>query len=108
MPESPDKPFDVYADTYQVSTNPWGVTINFMLSDPMPVAPGTPPKVANVGHLRLSLENLKVLVFLMHRQVKQHEQNLGVNIQIPRQVLNALQISVEDWRPFWGEPGEGR
>ncbi len=108
MPESPDKPFDVYADAYQVTTNPYGVTINLMLSDPMPVAPGSPPKVANVGHLRLSLENLKLLAFLMHRQVKQHEQNLDVNIQIPRQVLNALQISPEDWQPFWGERGAVR
>ena len=101
MPE----PFDVYIDTYQVSTNPYTGTINFMLSDAMPAAPGTPPKTVHVGSIRLSLENMKLLAFLLCRQVKQHEENLGVNIQVPRQVLNAVQIGAEDWRALWGHDG---
>lgn len=97
MPE----PFDVYVDTYQVTTNPYAATINFNLSDAMPAAPGAPPRTTHVGSIRLSLENMKLLAFLLYRQVRQHEQALGVNIQVPQQVLNALQIGAEDWRGIW-------
>ena len=108
MPESLDKPLDVYADVFQVSTNPYGGTINFMLTDPMPVAPGSPPKTVNLVNIRLSLENLKLIAFILYRQIKQHEENLGVDIQIPRQVLNALQIGAGDWERIWGPRREGR
>jgi hypothetical protein len=95
------EPFDIYVDTYQVSMNPYAGTINLMLTDAMPSAPGTPPKSLHVGSIRLSLENIKLLAFLLYRQIKQHEQNLGVNIQVPQQVLNALQIGAEDWQAIW-------
>lgn len=98
MPE----PLDLYADTYQVSTNAYAGTLNFMLSDAMPSAPGTPPRSTRVASIRLSLENIKLLTFLLHRQIRQHEEQLGVNIQIPRQVLNTLQIGIEDWQTLWG------
>jgi hypothetical protein len=94
--------FDVYVDAYQVSTNPYAGTINLMLSDPMPTAPGTPPRSNPVGSVRLSLENMKLLSFLLYRQIRQHEENLGVSIQVPRQVLNALKIGPEDWQAVWG------
>ena len=97
MPE----PLDVYVDTYQVSTNPWAGTINFSLSDPIPVLPGTPPKSEHLVSIRLGLENMKLLAFFLYRQIKQHEHNLGVDIQVPRQVLNQVQIGAEDWQAFW-------
>ncbi len=104
MPE----PLDVYVDTYQVSTNPWAGTINFSLSNAMPPAPGTPPRMEPLVHVRLSLENIKLLGFILYRQILQHEQNLGVNIQVPQQVLNQLQIGAEDWQTFWRRPGDAR
>lgn len=99
------EPFDVYADSYQISTNPYAGTINFMLSDAMPTAPGTPPKNVHLASIRLSLENIKLLSFLLYRQIKQHEKNLGVNIQVPVQVLNAVQTGIEDWQSFWRDSG---
>lgn len=104
MPE----PLDVYVDTYQVSTNPWAGTINFSVSPAMPAAPGVPPRAENLVNLRLSLENIKLLAFFLRRQILQHEQNLGVDIQVPQQVLNQLQIGAEDWRSFWGRSGDTR
>ena len=104
MPE----PLDIYVDTYQVSTNPWAGTINFSLSGAMPAAPGTPPKTEHLASVRLSLENMKLLAFFLYRQIKQHEQNLGVNVQVPQQVLNQVQIGAEDWQTFWNRLGENR
>ena len=100
-------PLDVYVDSYQVSTNPWAGTINFMLSSATPGAPGAPPRHEHLVSVRLSLENMKLLSFLLLRQLMQHEQNLGVNIQVPLQVLNQLQIGAEDWQTFWKRLGGG-
>jgi hypothetical protein len=99
------EPIDIYVDAYQVSTNPYAGTINFMLSDALPVAPGSPPKSVHLASIRLSLENMKLLAFFLYRQIKQHEENLGVNIQVPQQVLNAVQIGAEDWQTFWKRHG---
>lgn len=104
----PEQPVDIYVDSYQVSTNPYAGTINFMLSDPFPVAPGNPPKSVPLASVRLSLENMKLLAFLLYRQIKLHEENLGVNIQVPLQVLNALQVGAEDWKTFWEHLGGDR
>jgi len=101
------EPLDVYVDAYQVSTNPYAGVINFLLSDALPVAPGNPPKNVHLASIRLSLENMKLLAFFLYRQIKQHEANLGVDIQVPRQVLNAVQIGAEDWAAFWTRLGGG-
>ena len=99
-------PFDIYVDTYQVSTTPFAGTINFMVTSAMPPMPGTPPKTDQLGSVRLSLENMKVLAFFLYRQIKQHESTLGVKIDVPRQVLNTLQIGPEDWEGFWKRSSE--
>ena len=97
MPE----PFDVYADTFQISTNPWGGTLNLNLTGALPVAPGTPPTNILVGTVRMGLEAVKVLAFLLHRQIEQHERALNIKVEISQQVLNAVQIGPEDWQEFW-------
>ncbi len=50
----------------------------------------------------MSLETMKLLAFFVHRQIVSHEKNLGISIAIPPAVLNAVQISPEDWQVFWG------
>jgi hypothetical protein len=95
------EPFDVYADTFQISTNPWAVTLNLNLTGALPVAPGTPPTNTLVGTVRMGLEAVKVLAFLLHRQIEQHERALGITVEISQQVLNAVQIGPEDWQEFW-------
>lgn len=99
------EPPDLYADVYQVTTNPWAGTINFSLSSAIPTAPGQPAKHELVATIRMSLENMKLLAFFLHRQVRQHEENLGVNIQVPTTVLNQVRIGPEDWEAFWKRSG---
>lgn len=59
-------------------------------------APGQP-----VATVRMSLEHMKLLSFLLRRQLLQFERESGVHIQIPSDVLNQLRIGREDWQECW-------
>lgn len=95
------EPLDVYCDQFQVNTNPYGSALNFFASPPAPPAPGVAPQSERLVTVRMSLEHLKLMTFMLHRQIKQHEGGLGITIPVPVQVLNALQIGPEDWTAFW-------
>jgi hypothetical protein len=49
----------------------------------------------------MSVEHMKVMAFVLMRQVKRMEGDLGVNYQVPTQVLSQLGIAREDWDSFW-------
>lgn len=93
-------PVDLYSDQFQVNIGPYGCTLNFSVSSPMPPAPGSIPGSERLASVRMSLEHLKVMAFILHRQVKQYEQQTGVRIQVPVEVLNSLRIGPEDWESF--------
>jgi hypothetical protein len=97
MPE----PVDVYADQFQVNTGVYGCTLNFLLSSPTPPAPGSAPQVERQATVRMSLEHLKVMAFILHRQLLGYENQTGARIALPVAVLNSLQIGPEDWETFW-------
>jgi hypothetical protein len=95
------EPIDIYTDNFQVSTGPFGCTLNFLASNPTPPAPGTSPQITRLATVRTSLEHLKLITFLLRNQIRAYEDQSGVTIQIPVQVLNSLRISPEDWDAFW-------
>ena len=95
------EPIDLYSDSFQLNTSPYGVTLNFMLSPSSPPAPGKTPQPETLATIRVSLEHLKLMTFVLRRQIMHHEQQSGVNIQVPSQVLNSLSISPEDWDSLW-------
>ncbi|MBI4338600.1 MAG: hypothetical protein HY680_01460 [Chloroflexi bacterium] len=95
------EPFDVYSDGYTLAGGPYGVTITFTKSGAKPVAPGSNPPMDDVGSIRMSWEHFKLMAFLMTRQVRQTEQQFGVQIPIPVQLLSSLKIAPEDWEHFW-------
>jgi hypothetical protein len=49
----------------------------------------------------MSLEHLKAMVFIMHRQLAGYEAQAHVTIGLPVEVLRAMQIRQEDWEAFW-------
>ena len=67
----------------------------------MPPSPGTPPKSERQATVRMSLEHMKVMSFIMQRSMKQYEAQTGTTIQIPMQMLNQMGISLEDWDACW-------
>jgi hypothetical protein len=95
------EPIDIYSDQFQVSIGPYGCTLNFMLTDPIPPSPGSPPKAERLATVRTSLEHLKVMTFILRKQILQVEDNSGIKVQIPIQVLNSMGVSPEDWDAFW-------
>ncbi len=97
MPE----PVDIYTDNFQMTMSPYRVTINFSLTGAMPPAPGAAPQSERLASVRMSLEHLKLMAFIVHRQVMQYERGTGVTIQLPLGLLNDLHIGREDWEAFW-------
>jgi hypothetical protein len=95
------EPVDIYSDSFQINTGPYGCTLNFMLSPSTPPAPGKSPQPDTLATVRMSLEHLKLMTFVLRRQVMLHEQQTGINIQLPTQVLHSLSISADDWDSVW-------
>jgi hypothetical protein len=62
------------------------------------------PKAADtrLPSTRMSLEHLKVMAFMLRRQLLQFEQGTGVRVEVPQEVLNQLRIGREDWDRHWG------
>ncbi|MBI2873134.1 MAG: hypothetical protein HYY00_08120 [Chloroflexi bacterium] len=97
------EPFDAYVDQFTLSVGPYGVALNFARSSPKPTAAGSVPQAEDVGAVRMSLEHFKLMAFLMARQVREIEGQLGIEIPVPVQIMNALRIAPEDWQKFWRE-----
>ena len=92
---------DVYSDTFQVNISAWGATLNFNLTSYLPPTPGTQSQAERMATVRTSLNHLKVITFILRRQVRQFETESGVTIELPTRVLSALGIAPEDWDTFW-------
>ena len=100
MPE----PVDVYADQFQVNLGPYGITLNFFLTTPIPPGvPGSAAQAERVATVRTSLEHAKVITFLLHRQIADYEAQTGIRLALPQDLLNELGIGREDWESFWKE-----
>jgi len=95
------EPFDEYIDGFSFGAGPYGAALNFQRTAARPTAPGSMPRVEEVGSVRMSLEHLKMMAFVMKRQVDDVEKQLGIEIPVAFQLLNALKISPEDWQGFW-------
>ena len=96
-----DEPIDVYFDQFQINTSAYGAVLNFMATKPIPPAPGAPPQAERLATVRTSMEHLKVMTFILRRQIMNQESDTGIMYEIPREVQNALKISPEDWDSFW-------
>ena len=94
------EPIDVYADSFTITTAAYGVALTFSLQQahPSQVSPTPPERVATI---RMSLEHLKTMIFIMKRQLTRHERETGIEVGIPAQVLSQLQVAPEDWDSFW-------
>ena len=93
---------DVYSDGVSLNVGPFGCALNFAMS-PSTAQGGAPAALAQpVATIRMSLEHLKVMAFLIRRQLRDYERQSGVEVSIPADVLNQLRIGREDWDECWG------
>ena len=94
-------PLDFYADGFQITTTAYGCALNLVRSGSAPPRPGTMQTGELMATARMSLEHLKLMAFVLHRQIHQHEIEHSVVVQVPSALLNSLQIGPEDWEKFW-------
>jgi hypothetical protein len=99
------EPFDVYTDAVTISVTPWGSNVSFGLRHPHPSPAANEPN-ETIGVVRMSNEHLKVMVYMLHRQMVSFEQAAGGRCHVPAGVLAALRISQQDWENFWSLQGE--
>ena len=98
------EPFDIYADAFVVTLTPWGANLSFQLHEAHP-APQRESPSTRLGTVRMSIEHLKTMIFMLKQQVLLHEGNHGVSVDVPTQVLAQLGIAREDWDVFWRSNG---
>lgn len=96
-----DEPIDVYADQLGVNIGPFGVALNFGQSPAVPPAGGVGAG-RTVAAVRMSLEHLKVMTFMLRRQLVDYERTSGTRVAVPQDVLNQLRVGREDWEECWG------
>ena len=96
---------DVYTDAVALNIGPFGCMLNFALSASVPPPAGSGPVAQPVATVRMSLEHLKLMAFLIRRQVRDYERQSGVQIPVPQDVLNQLRIGREDWEECWRATG---
>ena len=94
------EPFDVYADQFTITITPFGANLSFAVVEAHPSA-GRAPQSERQGTVRMSVEHLKTMVMVIRRQILQVEQGAGFSAEVPRNILNQLQIPFEDWESFW-------
>ena len=86
-----------FTDAFETHINPWSAAITFGLRATRP----TDENVYSV-RMRMPLQLAKALAVLLLRAIRQYEQQTGADIDLPRQVLEGLNIPVEDWERFKG------
>lgn len=96
-----DEVIDVYADQFQINTSAFGAILNFLATKPTPSAPGSAPQADRLATVRTSMEHLKIMTYILRRQIMIQERDTGISYELPREVLNAMKISPEDWESFW-------
>ncbi len=92
--------FDLFADQFTITITPFGANLTFSVREPHPAA-GRTPSSQTLGTLRMSVEHLKTMVMVIKRQISLVENQTGVKVEVPRDVLRQLQIPPEDWDAFW-------
>jgi hypothetical protein len=92
---------DVYADQVALTIGPFGCALNFALSPAIPPTIQTAVQGQPMATVRMSLEHLKLMAFMLRHQLAKYEQERGIRVPVPRDVLNQLRIGLEDWQECW-------
>lgn len=102
MPEQSDasNAFDHYADQFVVTITPFGANLSFGVREAHPSG-SRAPQATTLGTIRMSVEHLKLMTYILRRQVLNVEKEAGVKADVSPQVLNQMGIHLEDWEGFW-------
>lgn len=92
---------DAYADHFQLLLGPYGSALTFGLTPSSPPATGQPMDIRPVATIRMSLEHLKVVAYVLHRNLLDYERSTGTEVAVPRRLMESLGITPEEWTKLW-------
>ncbi|MEW5827451.1 MAG: hypothetical protein AB1846_01070 [Chloroflexota bacterium] len=96
-PILPDIP-DFFSDRMRLTVTVFGVNFTFGLGAPHPDDnSGDLVGVLELVRVRMSLEHAKIMAMLLKKQIKDYEQMNETEVAIPKKVLEALNLSDENW-----------
>lgn len=95
-----EETFDEYADQFTITLTPFGANLSFAVREAHPSA-GRAPQSRPLGTIRMSVEHLKTMIMIIRRQILTVEEQTRVKADVPRDILNQMQIAPEDWDTFW-------
>jgi hypothetical protein len=84
-----------FSDVFETHLTDWSYAITFGLRS---VRSDEPHKYNN--QVRMPLAQAKALAVLMLRNIRRYKQAAEIDIDLPRDVLEKLQIPQEDWQLF--------
>ena len=99
MPE----PIDAYCDQFNLLMGPFGCALIFSATRPVLVKPDVRVAGDTVATLRMSIEHLKAMAFLLQRNLREYQKQTQIQIPLPEAVLSDLKITPQEWKAFWGE-----
>jgi hypothetical protein len=98
------EPFDTYSDYVSFWTTHWGTNLVFYSQAPVPDPDGSRQQNLH-GTVRMSNEHLKVVLYVIARNLAQHEIRTGANYDATAEILAQMGVPKEDWERFWGQFG---
>ena len=96
--------FDVYSDATALAISDWGANLQFYAGGPMQ-PDGEGIQQMYLGMVRMSNEHIKVLTYILRRQIRQHESQAQFQFEVPKRTLETFGIVEQDWQEFWAQAG---
>lgn len=87
-----------FSDVFETHLNPWSLAITFGRR----ATKDTEDNHYTV-RMRMPLQQAKALAVLLLHIIRGYEQKSGADVDLPKEVLDALGIAPEDWRRFTAE-----
>lgn len=88
---------DLYFDNIRVTTTVFGVNMTLALGNPHPENESEAKKQKKLATIRTSLEHAKLLAMLLRKQIKNYENNTGIEIKLPSEIFTGLNLDENDW-----------
>ena len=98
------EPFDVYTDSAGLSMSDWGANLQFFVRGPVQ-SDGQATQLIDLGTVRMSNQHLKVLTYIIRRQIRNHESEAQFQFEVPKRTLETFGIIDQDWQAFWAQTG---
>ena len=88
---------EFFSDVFETHVNPWSAAVGFGIR-------ATKESEDNkfTVRVRMPLQQAKALAVILLRTIRRYEQDTETDIDLPKQVLDSLNIAPEDWERFKG------